>query len=72
MGIFEDSSEKTVFVEYGEAAILNLPQIESNPPPSVSWQDENGLLRYDRKYAVTESNQLVILSSSKDDEKAYR
>lgn len=73
MGIFQNSSENTVvFVSYGDAAILNLPPIDSNPPPSVIWQDENGRLRFDRKYAITENHQLVILSANQEDEKAYR
>lgn len=73
MGIFQNSSENSeVFVSYGDAAILNLPPIESNPPPSVIWQDTYGRLRYDHKYAITENHQLVILSSTQEDEKAYR
>lgn len=70
--MFGDTLEKTVFAEYGQAAILDLPPIESNPPPSVTWHDEHGALRYDRKYAITSNQQLVILSCSNEDEKAYR
>lgn len=59
-------------VESGEAAILDLPLIESHPQPSVTWQSDTGPLPYDRKFAVTTNHQLVILSTSSDDQKAYR
>lgn len=72
MGVFEDSLERVETVESGGAAILNLPPIESEPAPSVIWQDENGPLRYDHKYAVTALHQLVILSASQEDERPYR
>lgn len=75
MGVFENTLEQVVTVESGKAAILDFPHIESDPPPSVIWQDENGVngvLRYDQKYAITDKHQLVILCSSKDDQRAYR
>ncbi|CAG9096606.1 unnamed protein product [Plutella xylostella] len=72
MGVFEDAGDTVVTADSGGAAILDLPYIESEPPPSVIWQDENGPLRYDHKYAVTDKHQLVILSASRDDERAYR
>lgn len=72
MGVFETVSETEITVESGRAAVLAFPQIESEPPPSVIWQDENGALRYDQKYVVTENHELVILCTSHEDEKAYR
>ncbi|CAG9783717.1 unnamed protein product [Diatraea saccharalis] len=72
MGIFDKIVEDTITAESGHAAVLEFPHIESEPPPSVIWQDENGALRYDQKYAVTDEHQLVILSASHDDERAYR
>ncbi|XP_045491212.1 protein sidekick isoform X2 [Colias croceus] len=75
MGVFENSVETLVTVESGKAAILNLPPIASEPPPSVIWQDENGVngvLRYDQKYVITDKHQLVILCASQDDQRAYR
>ncbi|GBP10993.1 Protein sidekick [Eumeta japonica] len=72
MGIFEDTTEREVTVESGSAAIIDLPHIESEPPPSVVWQDENGQLRYDHKYGVGDRHQLVILATSGEDERAYR
>lgn len=72
MGVFENASESQITIESGRAAILEFPSIESEPPPSVIWQDENGALRYDQKYVVTDTHQLVILCVSKEDEKAYR
>jgi protein sidekick len=72
MGMFDKVLDDTYRAESGHAAILNFPRIESEPAPSVIWQDEYSALRYDQKYAVTEEHQLVILSASHDDEKAYR
>ncbi|KAL0893857.1 hypothetical protein ABMA27_013972 [Loxostege sticticalis] len=72
MGTFDKVSEETVTAESGHAAVLEFPHIESEPPPSVIWQDESGALRYDQKYAVTDEHQLVILSASHDDERSYR
>lgn len=73
MGVFETVlSESTVTAESGRAAILEFPHIESEPPPSVIWQDESGVLRYDQKYVITDKHQLVILSASREDERAYR
>lgn len=72
MGIFENFIDTDITVESGKAAILPFPRIESEPPPSVIWQDESGALRYDQKYAVTDKHELVILCTSHEDEKAYR
>lgn len=75
MGVFANNTEQEVTVESGRAAILDFPYIESEPPPSVIWQDENGVngvLRYDQKYAITDKHQLVILCASKEDERSYR
>lgn len=73
MGLFEDNEEKIVTVESGGAAILDLPKIESHPPPSMLWFSDQDVrsLPYDRKYAYTPT-QLIILSADKADEKAYR
>lgn len=72
MGVFQEIAETEITVESGRAVILDFPSIESEPPPSVIWQDEIGALRYDQKYAMTHTHQLVILSASSRDEKAYR
>ncbi|CAB3378147.1 Hypothetical predicted protein [Cloeon dipterum] len=72
MGQFEDVEEKTQVVQYGDAAILDLPLIESHPTPSVTWQIDNAPMPYDQKYVSTLQNQLVILSVNEGDEKAYR
>lgn len=72
MGVFQDIAESEITLESGKAAILDFPLIESEPPPSVIWQDEIGALRYDQKYVTTDKHQLVILSVSSEDEKAYR
>ncbi|XP_055601340.1 protein sidekick isoform X2 [Uranotaenia lowii] len=72
MGVFEDLTEQVVSVQSGYPAILNLSRIESVPAPSVTWQTEDGPLNYDIKYAVTASNQLIILSADENDMKSYR
>lgn len=72
MGNFEDLTERRVSVESGHPAILDLPPIESIPPPSVTWQDEEHPLKFDIKYAETLKNQLIILSVDESDAKSYR
>lgn len=71
MGQFEDLDERIITVEQGNAAIIDLPHIESIPPPSVTWYNEEGPL-YDIKYAQTAKNQLVILSAEEGDHNTYR
>lgn len=72
MGAFEDQTEKSVTVQTGHAAVLELPPIESYPPPLVMWQVDDGNTIFGRKFFVTTSHQLVVLACSKDDQKAYR
>ncbi|XP_036318953.1 protein sidekick-like isoform X2 [Rhagoletis pomonella] len=72
MGIFENTTLGHLTVTSGHPAIFDLPTIESQPSPSVMWQTVEGPLNYDIKYAVTKSNQLIILSADEDDRKAYR
>ncbi|KAJ8914572.1 hypothetical protein NQ315_010036 [Exocentrus adspersus] len=72
MSVFKDQSERTVSVKEGEAAIIDLPEIESNPPPDVTWQTDEGILPYLQKYTTSKDNQLVILSTDKSDQKSYR
>ena len=72
MGSFFDLTERTETVNAGSAAVLDLPPISSHPPPLVQWQTDDGSQLYDRKIAVSPDNQLIILSASKADQKAYR
>ncbi|XP_026688281.1 protein sidekick-like, partial [Diaphorina citri] len=72
MGVFEDMTERTVTVDSGQAAILDLPHIDSFPSPLVNWQSDDGRFPYDRKYFTTLKHQLIILSASSSDQKAYR
>ncbi|XP_067641974.1 protein sidekick isoform X2 [Eurosta solidaginis] len=72
MGVFENTTLGHLTVISGHPAVFDLPPIESQPPPSVMWQTVDGPLNYDIKYAVTKSNQLIILSADEDDRKAYR
>jgi len=72
MGTFEGTTEREVSVESGQVAVLDLPAIESHPAPVVSWFMDGKTQLYDRKYATTAENQLVILDASESDQKAYR
>lgn len=72
MGVFEDQSERTVSVSWGEAAVLDLPSLLSHPQPLVIWQADDGTQLYGRKYALTDRHQLIILSVTDSDQKAYR
>lgn len=72
MDVFKDQSEMTFTVKEGDAAVLNLPEIDSVPLPDVTWQTDEGVLPYAQKYAKSKTNQLIILSADKDDQKPYR
>jgi protein sidekick len=72
MGTFEGTTERQVNVEAGQVAVLDLPAIESHPAPLVTWLMDGQTQLYDRKYAITADNQLVILDASESDQKAYR
>ncbi|XP_015515694.2 protein sidekick isoform X1 [Neodiprion lecontei] len=73
MEVFEDLTERAVLVESGDAAVLNLPEIESHPIPEVIWLTSNGPLAYDIKYATTANQHtLLILSASESDQGYYR
>lgn len=72
MNGFEAQEETAVSVEEGQAAVLELPPIDSFPEPDVTWQTDEGLLPYDQKYAKTITNQLIILSTEQSDAKSYR
>ncbi|XP_039293021.1 protein sidekick isoform X1 [Nilaparvata lugens] len=72
MGVFEDQTEQSITVEWGQPAVLELPLIQSHPEPLVFWQADDGTSLYDRKYADTAKHQLVILAANENDQKAYR
>ncbi|XP_073972084.1 sidekick cell adhesion molecule isoform X2 [Rhodnius prolixus] len=72
MGVFDDTRERTVQVRPGEAAILDLPSISSHPAPLVQWQADDGSQLFDRDYAISPSNQLIILAAKPSHQKAYR
>ncbi|XP_014483007.1 PREDICTED: protein sidekick isoform X1 [Dinoponera quadriceps] len=71
MGKFDDLTDRIVTVEYGHAAILELPPIESNPSPGVTWFSSDSTELYGIKYATTE-HKLYILDAAKSDEGSYR
>lgn len=72
MSVFKDQSDKTVSVKEGEAAIIDLPEIESIPPPDVTWQTDEGILPFLQKYITSKDNRLIILSVERSDQKSYR
>ncbi|ODM95509.1 Protein sidekick [Orchesella cincta] len=71
MSPFETQEEKTVVVRSGDAAVLELPPIQSNPPPSVLWQTRDNTLLYGSKFALTSDFKQVILDVNSADQKAY-
>lgn len=72
MGVFENQTQSTIEVNSGDAAILDLPRIQSSPEPEVTWQTDAGPLIYSQKYAKSKTNQLIILSTNQEDQQAYR
>ncbi|XP_063224987.1 protein sidekick isoform X2 [Bacillus rossius redtenbacheri] len=73
MGVFLDQSERAAEVQAGRAAVLQLPPLDSDPPPLVSWMTaDSDSLPYSRKFALTADNRLVVLAAEKADENAYR
>lgn len=73
MGVFNDQAERVLKVHSGEAAILDLPYIESQPPPLITWNTDDGEIPYSPKYVeVDNGRQLVILSADISDNRAYR
>ncbi|KAM7347895.1 sidekick cell adhesion molecule isoform 7-T7 [Cochliomyia hominivorax] len=72
MGTFNNITEGRLTVVSGHPAIFDLPDIDSTPIPSVTWQTVEGPLNYDIKYAFTKANQLIILSTDEVDRRSYR
>ncbi|KAF5283152.1 hypothetical protein FQR65_LT02664 [Abscondita terminalis] len=73
MKTFQNLTEKQITVDAGQAAILDLPLIESSPEPDVTWQtDEEPVIPFAQKYANSKAHQLIILAAEPSDEKAYR
>lgn len=73
MEVFQDLTERAVFVESGDAVVLHLPEIESHPTPEVIWLTSDGPLDYNIKYANTANQHtLLILSASESDQGYYR
>ena len=72
MSPFSDQSETTLTVQAGEAAVLDVQSVESQPKPAVTWEADDGSPLYGHKFASGPDNQLVILSASESDQKLYR
>lgn len=72
MSPFSDQSERSQTVQMGDAAVLDVQAVESQPKPAVAWEAEDGSPLYGHKYAIGPDNQLVILSVSESDAKLYR
>jgi hypothetical protein len=72
MSPFSDQSETSLTIQMGDAAVLEVQALESQPKPAVTWEAEDGAPLYGHKYAIGPDNQLVILSVSESDQKLYR
>ncbi len=73
MGTFSDLSEKSITIEYGQAAVLDFPPIESFPEPLVTWQKEYSTFSSSSLDVIAGiSRQLIILSVSDIHEGLYR
>lgn len=72
MGVFSNASSHSISVNAGQAAILDLPPIQSSPEPQITWQTDDGPLVYSQKYSKSRSNQLVVLSADLSDQRSYR
>ena len=73
MGEFLDLTEKIVTVEAGQAAILDLPAIESYPEPLVIWQTDQTTFSSSYQDIIAGiTHQLIILSVSENHQKSYR
>lgn len=72
MSPFSDQTETSLTVQAGEAAVMEVQALESQPKPAVTWEAEDGSPLYGHKYALGPDNQLVILSVSETDQKLYR
>ncbi|XP_043274054.1 protein sidekick isoform X3 [Venturia canescens] len=71
MGVFENLTDIEVIVQSGSAAILELPPIESDPTPDVTWSTLDGPIPYEIQYA-TSHHKLLILNVSEKDARPYR
>ena len=72
MSEFNDTEPRSITVQSGHAAVLDLPPIDSRPKPSVRWLTARQPTLYGIKYAMTSRDQLVILSVEQEDEQEYR
>ena len=72
MSPFSEQDETSISVQIGEAAVLDVQALESQPKPAVTWEADDGSPLYGHKYAIGPDNQLVILSVTESDAKLYR
>ena len=63
------STEKRV--DAGQAAILEVPKIDSYPTPTYEWYAGDALIVPNQKFAISKSNNLIVLATEKSDEKTY-
>lgn len=71
MGVFENLTDIEVEVQSGSAAILELPPIDSDPTPDVTWSTLNEPIPYEIQYA-TSQHKLLILNVSEKNERIYK
>jgi len=65
---FSDSTDTEVHVAEGDAAVFDLPLVNSYPPAIIQWVDVSGnvLRRTADNHHITLTNQLVVLSTRYD------
>ncbi|XP_076305612.1 sidekick cell adhesion molecule isoform X1 [Tachypleus tridentatus] len=62
----------TVTVEKGQSVVLSPPEVNSVPPPTVTWQRVGQGRLQGKRYFTTSNNSLVILSSKVTDSGHYQ
>ena len=72
MTTFSPPDTTSLRVKTGHAAVFSIPNIASEPAPSVTWQSDDNTLLYGNKYATTADSRLVILNVEEGDVKQYR
>lgn len=66
-----NSYSTDIRVNAGQAAVLQVPKIDSYPPPTYEWYAGDALIIPNQKFAISKTNSLIILATEKSDEKYY-
>ena len=71
MGKFDDDEDKTLTVKSGNAAVLEMPEIESYPTPLIDWYTPKGIITSAVKYAKVRNKLIILDTNYDDDESSY-